>query len=158
MKYFRDMCVAFLVCMFGLSAGTSVADERKLTTIVTSNKNFEETLKHLEWQFGTYSLTVTSAMNYVDIFKGGNIDVQDAAVFEVMRRKWIEEIIKSDAEMAVWLPIRILVFGSSDGSVRILYISPFSAAALSGNKDQRVLELLKTVDEKLGSLIRTAAR
>ena len=152
------MCVVLLICMLGLSSGTSVANERKLNPTITSNKNFEETLKHLEWQFGTYSLTVTSAMNYVDIFKSSNIEVQDAAVFEVMRRKWIEEIIKSDAEMALWLPIRILVLGSPDGSVRISYTSPFSAAERSGYKDQRVLKLLKTVDEKLRTLIRTAAR
>ena len=81
-----------------------------------------------------------------------------AAVIEGMRRQWVEAIIQSDSQMTIWLPIRILVFGSRDGIVLISYISPYRAAELSGGKDERVLELLKTVDEKLETLIRTAAR
>ena len=158
MRYRRLVFVVLLIfqCMF--SAGSCLADEHSLITTVSSNKTFEDTLQHLRWQFGTYNLTVTSAMNYGDILSGSSPDIQKAAVIEFMNQQWIEDIIQSNIQMAIWSPMRILVFVSDEGSVMISYVSPLTAAELSGFSDPRALDLMKTVDRKLAALVRNAAR
>ena len=136
----------------------SASPDGQLVRTFSSNKSFEETMKHLQWQCGTYGLTITNAMNYGDVFRKTKVTVPRSAMIEVVRQKWIEDMLNLDPSMAIVLPIRLFVLSAADGKVSVAYISPSGSAELAGNQDQRVTQLLGRIDERLTRLIEAATR
>ena len=149
----RQLSVLGRVCVLlvaGLAApGVCIAADGDRVELV-SGRNFDDTVQHLQWEFGGFGLTVVTALDYQQILKKLKVQVGRAAVFEVMRRDWAKTLLKEDPALGVILPVRVYVFERADGTTIVTYQRPGSM--LEAHQSETVRKLGRMLDTKLQAI------
>lgn len=156
MALHRYLLVVVLVSSsLGLIAANAQPDRASRVDTI-SNKTFDETVKHLEWQIGGHGMTVTSAIDYRSVLKKKGKNIPGAVMFEVMRAQWASEVLTHDPIAALALPLRIYAVEKNDGTIMVSYLRP--SVILGASSDPGIIKLGIMLDEKLASVVSLATK
>jgi len=139
-----------LLLVAGLAApGVCIATDSDRVELA-SGRNFDDTVQHLQWQFGGFGLTVVTALDYQQILKKLKVQVGRAAMFEVMRRDWAKTLLKEDPTLGLILPVRVYVFERPDGVTIVSYQRP--GWILETHPSEAVRKFGRMLDTKLQAI------
>jgi uncharacterized protein (DUF302 family) len=77
-----------------------------------------------------------------------------ARVIEVVRREWVQALVREDPALGIVLPVRLYVFEQSDGTTMVSYRRP--GAELETHEREAVRSVVKQIDEKLEAIVQQA--
>lgn len=123
---------------------------------VVSNKTFEDTIKHLKWQFGGYGMSISWAMDHREILKRMNVEIPGAMIFEVMRAPWLTDVFKHNPSAALALPLRIIAIEGTDGKTVVSYYRPSALIGAAATGD--LSEFAEKLDKKLAKIVALATK
>ena len=148
----RAMCM--LLALLGmLSSRAAVGAD---LVVYRSDRNFDETVQHLQRVFGAYGLITVTALDYQQLLKSIKVPVGRTVILEVMRLEWLKVLMTEDPTLGIALPIRIQVYESAGPVTFVSYQSP--AADLEAYQKERVRALGRQIDDKLSELVKQATR
>jgi uncharacterized protein (DUF302 family) len=121
-----------------------------------SQKSFENTIRHLEWNCGGYGLTVVTQLNYQNILAKIDVRTKQSRMLEVMRRAWLETIFERDPAAALGVPLRIYVYERDDGRTVVSYHRPSAIFATYGQPGLQ--EFGEGLDKVLWEIVHMATK
>ena len=147
----------WLVAAGAMLAGAGLAGAEEGARIEqVSGKSFEDTVKHLQWGFGGYGLTVVAQFDYAPVLDAAGALVRKSRMFEVTRRAWARVVFQSNPAAALDLPLRVHVYEREDGKTLVSYQRP--SALLGTHGADALTRLGEELDTALRDLVRVAIR
>lgn len=146
-------CIAMLLLPFLASAqdiAQPVSGSGSGRMEYVSDRNYLETVQHLQWALGGSGITVVHALDFQAALKKMRVQTDHAAIFEIMRREWATTLLEEDRSLASILPLRIYVFEDVNGKVWLTYDRPARTLDMHSNEKLRAFGQL--LEKKMASV------
>lgn len=126
-----------------LVTAAQVGGEESARIALVSQKSFDDTVQHLDWQLGGYGITILSRVDFGSLAETVGVSKKGSLILEVMRRSWLKTVFEQEPAAALELPLRIYVHERENGETTVSYYRP------SGQFGRYALEALTTLGGEL---------
>ena len=80
-----------------LVTAAQVGGEESARIALVSQKSFDDTVQHLDWQLGGYGITILSRVDFGSLAETVGVSKKGSLILEVMRRSWLKDRLRAGA-------------------------------------------------------------
>ena len=141
-----------VVCLLGLAAPGHAAGQ---LTVIESKHSVADTVGHLVKALEAKDIKIAAQVDHAAAAKAAGADMPPTVVVMFGNPKLGTPLMLADPEIAVDLPMRVVIWQGADGKVRIGYADPAKLTeryALNGQD-----EIIKSMSGALAAFAKAAA-